>query len=313
MVDKDEKESKRENRIRIVVRADDKTRQYGAENPAFTCTVIPHHDLNFEGKCSATANSPVNDYEIVPEPVGGEKEIREINEHFFIEREKGTLCVTKRALTVTATGVNKVYDGTTVATVTLTDDRVAGDVFTVSHISATFLDGVPGLGKTVSVSGISINGTDAGNYTFNTTATTIADITPRRLTVTATGVNKVYDGTTAATVTLTDDRVAGDVFTVSYISATFLDGVPGLGKTVSVSGISISGTDAGHYKFNTTATTSANITPLTISGGVMFGDVPIEGLEISVTELSKGQRLAPSPTKKTGPGRSQFLHQDSSA
>ena len=33
------------------------------------------------------------------------------------------------------------------------------------------------------------------------------------LTVSATGVNKVYDGTTAATVTLTDNRVAGDVFT----------------------------------------------------------------------------------------------------
>ena len=59
-----------------------------------------------------------------------------------------------------------------------------------------------GTGKTVTVSGISISGTDAGNYTFNTTATTTANITARGLTVSATGVNKVYDGNTTATVTL---------------------------------------------------------------------------------------------------------------
>ena len=56
--------------------------------------------------------------------------------------------------------------------------------------------------------GSRISGADAGNYTFNTTATTTADITAAALTVTATGVNKVYDGTTTATVTLADDRVS---------------------------------------------------------------------------------------------------------
>ena len=82
-------------------------------------------------------------------------------------------------------------------------------------------------------------GTDSGNYTCNTTATTTADITARPLTVTATGVNKVYDGTTAATVTLADDRVGGDVLTTTYTSASFADKNVGTGKTVSVSGITI--------------------------------------------------------------------------
>ena len=68
----------------------------------------------------------------------------------------------------------------------------------------------------MSVSGISISGTDAGNYTCNTTASTTADITAKALTVTATGINKVYDGTTAATVTLSDNRVSGDVLSFSY-------------------------------------------------------------------------------------------------
>jgi hypothetical protein len=40
------------------------------------------------------------------------------------------------------------------------------------------------------VTGISVTGTDAANYTFNTTAATTADITARALTVGATGQNK---------------------------------------------------------------------------------------------------------------------------
>src|SRR6185369_17033603 len=112
-------------------------------------------------------------------------------------------------------GVNRVYDGTTSATVTLSDNRVAGDSLSDSYITATFANKNVGSAKTVSVSG-----TDAGNYTFNTTASTTADITARALTVSATGVNKVYDGTTSATVTLSDNRVSGDTLTDSYTSAT---------------------------------------------------------------------------------------------
>ena len=135
---------------------------------------------------------------------------------------------------------------------TLTDDRVAGDAVTDSYATATFANKNAGTGKAVSVSGVSISGTDAGNYTLaDTTATTTADITARTLTVRATGVNKVYDGTTAATVTLSDDRVAGDVFLDSYTTATFADKNVGTGKTVSVSGMSITGTDADNYTFNT--------------------------------------------------------------
>jgi hypothetical protein len=186
----------------------------------------------------------------------------------FNSTATATADITARPLTISATGVNKQYDGTTLATVTLSDNRVSGDVFTDSYTSATFADKNVAVGKAVSVSGISISGTDASNYTFNTSASTTADITPRPLTVTATGVNKVYDGTTMATVNLSDNRVSGDVFTDSYISATFADKDVGTGKSISVSGISIGGADAGNYTLsNTTATASANITarPLTVS------------------------------------------------
>src|SRR5581483_9823716 len=127
------------------------------------------------------------------------------------------------------------------------DDRVSGDVFTDSYLAAYFDDKNVGTNKNVTVVGISISGPDAGNYTVNTTTTTTANITSRGLNVTATGVDKIYDGTTNATVTLSDDRVSGDVFTDSYASAYFDDKNVGTNKNVTVIGISISGSDAGNY------------------------------------------------------------------
>ena len=102
-----------------------------------------------------------------------------------------------------------------------------------------------GNGKAVSVAGITIAGQNAANYhLLNTTASTVANITPRNLTVGAAGVNKVYDGTTAATVTLSDNRLGGDLVTLSYATATFADKNVGSGKAVSVAGITISGQTA---------------------------------------------------------------------
>jgi hypothetical protein len=174
-----------------------------------------------------------------------------------------TANIAARSLTVTATGINKDYDGTTNATVTLSDDRIGGDDVTTTYAAAGFADKNVGNGKPLSVSGISITGgTDGANYTLgNTTASTTANIAARPLTVTATGINKNYDGTTNATVTLSDDRVSGDDLTTSYTTAGFEDSTPGTNKPVHVFGISITGgTDAGNYALaNTTADTTADI------------------------------------------------------
>ncbi|WP_442795366.1 YDG domain-containing protein [Pelobium manganitolerans] len=170
-----------------------------------------------------------------------------------------TADITAKALTINATGINKEYDGNTLATVSLSDDRVSSDEISASY-TATFDNKNVGMGKAVSVTGISISGTDKDNYTFNSTAGTTADITAKALTVTATGINKVYDGNTTATVTLSDDRVNNDDITSAYSSAIFNDKNVGTGKAVSVNGIGISGADAGNYTFNTTASATADIT-----------------------------------------------------
>ena len=175
--------------------------------------------------------------------------------------------ITAKALAVSYTATDKVYDGNTDATVTDSDDRVAGDVLTISE-TASFTDKNVGIGKTVNVTGIGITGTDAGNYSLaSTTDSVSADITAKTLTVSYTGTNKVYDGGTTATVTDSDDRVTGDVLTIAE-TANFIDKNVGSGKTVNVTGIGITGTDAGNYSLAlTTASASADITALALGIG----------------------------------------------
>ena len=185
--------------------------------------------------------------------------------------------ITARPVAITAAGVDKIYDGTTTATVTLSDDRIAGDVFTASYAAATFADKNVGTDKPVSVSGISLAGADAGNYAPNTSTTTTADITPRALTVSATGIDRVYDATTVATVTLSDNRVAGDALTTSYGAAAFADKTVGNGKVVTVTGINVTGGDVGNYTFNTTAATTANITAAALTGSFTADDKVYDG------------------------------------
>ena len=178
-----------------------------------------------------------------------------------------TANITAKTLAVTASATDKVYDATTGATVTFSDDRVAGDVFTVTGV-ANFVDKNVGNNKTVNVTGIAISGTDAGNYTQNTTTTTDADIAQRDITVSATALDKVYDDTTVATVTLSNNAVLGDVVTQTYTTADFDNENVGVAKLVTVSGITIAGTDVGNYNLtSTTATTNADITDQPSSGG----------------------------------------------
>ena len=171
--------------------------------------------------------------------------------------------IAPRALNVTATGQNKVYDGGTTAIVTLADNRLGGDSFTVQH-GAAFGDKHVGTGKTVNVTGIALSGTDAGNYSANAATTATADITARALDVSFAGVNRSYDATVIATVTTADDRLAGDSLVINR-SAAFPDKEVGAGKTVNVTGVSLSGADAGNYTVAATGNTTADIVPAVLT------------------------------------------------
>ena len=77
-----------------------------------------------------------------------------------------------------------------------------GDVVTLSGGTATFADKNVGTGKTVTLTGATLGGDDAGNYTLSAAPiTTTANITPKTVTGSFASANKTYDGTTDASAT----------------------------------------------------------------------------------------------------------------
>jgi hypothetical protein len=97
----------------------------------------------------------------------------------------GQLTVSPRPLTITsATTYNKVYDGTTSATLT---GALSGVLFNDSvglNLSASFASANAGNGIAVT-SGSTLTGTSAGNYSLTQPAGLVANITKKVLTVTA--------------------------------------------------------------------------------------------------------------------------------
>jgi hypothetical protein len=87
--------------------------------------------------------------------------------------------ITRRPLNLTAYAPNKIYDGTIAASVTLTDDHIAGDSLTTTFTNATFADRNVGSDKTVTVNDVGMLGADVGNYTLQLPLATTADITYR--------------------------------------------------------------------------------------------------------------------------------------
>ena len=73
-----------------------------------------------------------------------------------------TFTINKAILTITATGVNKVYDGTTAATVKLANNCMTGDLLTTTCNCALFANPNVGTHKTVTVAGIAICGPTRG-------------------------------------------------------------------------------------------------------------------------------------------------------
>ena len=203
----------------------------------------------------------------------------------------GTASITVRSLTVSATASDKVYDGSTTATATLTDNKISGDDLTVNKTGVTFNSKNIGTDKAVTVSGITLTGTDAGNYTLTSaTATGTASITVRSLTVSATASDKVYDGNTTATATLTDNRIAGDDLTVNKTGATFNDKNVGTGKTINISGINLTGTDAGNYSLiNTTVTGTASITVRNLIITAIAKNKPYDGNRTAEVTLTSNK------------------------
>jgi hypothetical protein len=209
----------------------------------------------------------------------------EAGDYTLIQPAGLSASITPRSLTVAATGVDKVYDGSANATVNLTDNRISGDHLTIASVES-FADKSAGTGKYVRVSNIAISGADAEDYTVNSSADASANISKANLTVTAGGGAKVYDSTTAAIVTLTGAPLSGDSVNVTYANAAYGDKNVGKGKTITVNGIAISGADAGDYNSVLSTTTTGDVTPATLTVGAIGHTKPFDGTTSAIVTLT---------------------------
>ena len=221
-----------------------------------------------------------------------------------------TADITALALSGTITASDKTYDGSRSATAVCSNPLngiIDGDSVICNATNATFDTKDVGIHKTVTAD-LSLTGDNASDYSVNSTATAFASITPASLTVSATGVNKTYDGTNSATVTLSDDRISGDTLTDSYTSANFLDPHVGDGKPVDVYGIAITGGVSGDYNLtNTQASTTANIIgkalEITANDATkIYGDTKnFDGTEFTADGLVTGDNVTCSLTSDGSP------------
>lgn len=186
------------------------------------------------------------------------------------------ITVAQKEVTISGiTAANKEYDGSTTATPTGTaviNGKVGSDDVTVTAGTATFADKNVGTGKTVTFTGYSLSGADAGNYNLKAQpASVTANITAKVVKLTgginATDRSYVKDnktvGLTKGTLTF-DGLVSGETLDVNIpATGTISDAKAGT-YNVTYSGVTLKGGTTGkasNYKLvSPLPTVTVNIT-----------------------------------------------------
>ena len=287
----------------LTIKANDNTITYGdapAENGFTVVSGLCGNDTdgvvtNVTYTYDYTQNGNVGSYIITP--AGGEAANYEVKTY-----ESGTLTVSPKALTVTAGDlkVTKTYDGTNAAGVAAENTKlglegvVNSDDVHVSYATiGTYADANVGYGKAVTISGLSLTGAKAGNYTISATEQQItageitkADLTAAMLSFAP--ASTVYDGT-AKTVSVTLNAAytgMGEV-TVKYDGAASATDARTYDVTVDVA-------EGSNFK----AAAGLSLGEFTIQPKSIAG-VTIEGIEANGYEFT-GSEIKPAITVKDG-------------
>ena len=143
-----------------------------------------------------TASSPVGTYYIIPSGLTAT--------NYDITFANGTLTVNPKSVTVTGITVdNKTYDGTTTAALNAANATVNGKVgednvtVNIDNATAVFADANAGTGKAVTITGVTLGGDKANNYTLSdqpTGVTGTIDKDASSVTAAPTAQSLVYNG-----------------------------------------------------------------------------------------------------------------------
>jgi glucuronoarabinoxylan endo-1,4-beta-xylanase len=191
---------------------------------------------------------------------------------------------------------NKLYDGTTAATITLYDTLVNAALSGVLSADlpnvwlstngsvASFASAQSGSNITVTVNGLTLAGSAGGNYVVSP-VTLSAGISRLPITASVSANNKVYDGGNVATLnTILTGTVGGDDVTLDTngYSAAFVSAGVGSNIALTVTGWVLTGTDANNYSL---------ITPLPVG---LIADITPALVTVTANDQSKTFSL-PNP------------------
>ncbi|NBU46508.1 MAG: hypothetical protein EBS34_03515, partial [Flavobacteriales bacterium] len=192
--------------------------------------------------------------------------------------------VSAKPITVTGISIsNKIYDGNTSATVIGTaaySGLANSESFSVIGTpSANFNNSIVGNGKSVNITGFVA---PSNNYSIIQPSGLTADITAKGLTITGVSIqNKIYDGTTSATIVGTPSLVGVLTADLSNVSisgtpeANFVSADIANNVSVIITGYSLSGASSGNYSLSQPSGLTANITEAALQDQtISFGALP---------------------------------------
>jgi filamentous hemagglutinin family protein len=187
--------------------------------------------LGFAGSSQGAVNA--GSYTLLPQGLAAS--------NYAISYGSGSLTITPAALAIAATAHGKTYDGTTAITAAPTVIGLQGSD-TVTGLTQAYADKRAGSGKTVSVTGYTVNdGNGGGNYTVSVAGSTAGVIERATATVQGTATTVTYNGATQAqTAPTANGFLSGDAITIAGAAS-------GRNAGVYDSALSVSGADAGNY------------------------------------------------------------------
>jgi len=245
----------------VIVKADDKSRAFGEANPELTWSVqdgsslVGQDTLQLNISTTADAASVPDSYPItLTEDEGA-------NPNYDVTTLGGTLTVTRKTLSDSDVTINAIPDQT--YTGQAIEPEVTVNGYSTDDYDVTYADNIRVGTATATVR-------FEGNYAG--TASKTFQITPKALTVSGVAAsNKIYDGTTTATITASLQGVAdGDSVQLTTPAANFDTKDAGTGKAVTIAAggsFTISGADAGNYTLTqpTVSGLTADIAPATLT------------------------------------------------
>jgi hypothetical protein len=201
-----------------------------------------------------------------------------------------TITVAKKTVTPSVTVNSKTYDGTLTATITgraLSGVVGSDDVNLGASGTAAFDDKDADTGKNVTITGLSLSGAMADNYTLSSTsANTTADITKAVLTVTADNQTRAFGEADPPFTARYEGFVSGE-----NLSNSGVGGAPSLTTTATVTSppgdylitAAIGTLTATNYSFTTFVEGTLTITVLGPSGSFGISKIESQGNNVELT------------------------------